>query len=498
MKTAVIYARYSSDSQTEQSIEGQLRVCEEYAQRNEIAILDTYIDRAMSGTNDNRPDFQKLIRECVNHNWQYVIVYKIDRFSRNKYEMAKYKKILKDNGVKLLSAMENIPDTPEGIILESLLEGMAEYYSAELAQKVKRGMHETRIKGLSQGGILPYGYKLDGRKIVIDEASADVVKYIFKQYAMGKFVSSIIYSLTSKGIYKRGKPFPPNTIYGILKNEKYTGVYKINNETYTNMFPKIIDEDIFEKAQRKTNMNKTGRINHKNIYLLKDKLICGYCGKSISAECGITRFGKKMNYYKCIGIKKYRNGCPKETIKQEILEEFILNTITKELSKPNVLNAITQSIINLQSNPSQNETLVMLEKNKRQVESQLNYILQAIESGIINKTTNNRMKELEKQLDDIEIQIQKEKNKAYSILTEEEIKNYYKDALRQEPLALIDILVKQIKVYNDKIEITFNCPPIKSCEPNHNSFFTLTTQMKKIIQHRPLPEYVEINVYFNL
>ena len=139
MKKAVIYARYSSDNQTEQSIEGQLRVCQDYAKRNDILILNTYIDRAMTGTNDNRPDFQQMIKDSNNRDFQNIIVYKIDRFSRNKYETAKYKKILKDNGVKLLSAMENIPDTPEGIILESLLEGMAEYYSAELAQKVKRG-----------------------------------------------------------------------------------------------------------------------------------------------------------------------------------------------------------------------------------------------------------------------------------------------------------------------------------------------------------------------
>ena len=130
MKTAVIYARYSSDNQTEQSIEGQLRYCQDYAERNGISILNTYIDRAMTGTNDNRSDFQQMIKDSESKEFEYVIVYKLDRFSRNKYETAKYKKLLKDNGVKLLSAMENIPDTPEGIILESLLEGMAEYYSA--------------------------------------------------------------------------------------------------------------------------------------------------------------------------------------------------------------------------------------------------------------------------------------------------------------------------------------------------------------------------------
>lgn len=152
MQTAAIYARYSSDSQNEQSIEGQLRVCEEYAKRNNIIILNTYIDRAMTGRNDNRPDFQRMLKDSNRKEWNYIIVYKFDRFARNRYETAIHKKELKDNGVKVLSAMENIPDTPEAIIFESMLEGYAEYYSAELAQKVKRGMFETRRKGLYQGG----------------------------------------------------------------------------------------------------------------------------------------------------------------------------------------------------------------------------------------------------------------------------------------------------------------------------------------------------------
>ena len=123
MKKAVIYARYSCDRQNEQSIDGQLRVCREYAERNNLVIIDTYIDRAMSGTNDNRTAFQRLLKDSAKRAWDVVLVYKLDRFSRNKYEMAIHKRTLRDFGVRLVSAMENIPDTPEGIILESLLEG---------------------------------------------------------------------------------------------------------------------------------------------------------------------------------------------------------------------------------------------------------------------------------------------------------------------------------------------------------------------------------------
>lgn len=216
MKTAVIYARYSCDQQTEQSIEGQLRVCEEYAQRNDILILNTYIDRAMTGTNDNRPDFQRMLKDSNRKEWNYVIVYKLDRFSRNKYESTIHKRTLKNNGVKVLSAMENIPDTPEGIILESLLEGMNQYYSAELSQKVSRGMRENRLKGLYQGGGVPYGYRVENQKLVIDEEKAQTVKFIYEQYSKGVYVKDIISELTAKGITYKGKRFANNTVMVFL------------------------------------------------------------------------------------------------------------------------------------------------------------------------------------------------------------------------------------------------------------------------------------------
>ena len=123
MKTGTIYARYSSNNQTEQSIEGQIRVCREFAQRNGIVIVGTCIDRATTDTNDNREQFQKMLKDSDKKSFDYVLVYKLDRFSRDKYEMTIHKHTLKENGVKLVSAMENIPNSPEGIILESLLEG---------------------------------------------------------------------------------------------------------------------------------------------------------------------------------------------------------------------------------------------------------------------------------------------------------------------------------------------------------------------------------------
>ena len=494
MKTAVIYARYSSDNQTEQSIEGQLRVCEEYAKSHDILILNTYIDRAMTGTNDNRPDFQQMIEDSAKKEFEYVVVYKIDRFSRNKYETAKYKKILKDNGVKLISAMENIPDTPEGIILESLLEGMAEYYSAELSQKVKRGMNETRLKGNFTGGNILYGYKVENHKVLIDEEKAEIVRYIYKQYSLGMYVKDIIDNLTKNHILIKGKPFAKNTIYTILKNEKYSGIYRFKNEIYTNMYPQIVPTEIYEKVRNKININKYGKRSTETVYLLRHKLTCGYCGMPISAECGTAKNGTKKHYYKCLGRKRH-NGCQKSMIRKDILENFILTNILEVLKDKEFVDSIVDSIYNIQQT-STSSNLNNLLTEQKQIEATLNNIMKAIELGVVNNTTNSRMKELENSLDELNKQILIEKSKTLVKLTKEEIKEFYIDALKLEPKMLIDYTIKNIKLYEDKIEITFNSPLKISPNTQGLFLFTRTKQMPRIIQNAPTPRMIDMQIKY--
>lgn len=161
---AVIYARYSSDNQREESIEGQIRECTAFAEKNGITILKHYIDRAFSAKTDNRPEFQHMIRDSGKKLFDMVIVWKLDRFARNRYDSARYKTVLKKNGVKVVSATETISNGAEGILLESVLEGMAEYFSADLAEKVTRGMTENALKCKFNGGTLPLGYQVDEDK----------------------------------------------------------------------------------------------------------------------------------------------------------------------------------------------------------------------------------------------------------------------------------------------------------------------------------------------
>lgn len=201
IKNAVIYARYSSDKQTEQSIEGQVRECTSYALSKDLDVIDTYIDRALSGTVDNRPAFQQMIKDSSTGKFNNIIVYKTDRFARNRYDSAKYKSQLKKNGVKLHYAKEHIPDGIEGILMESLLEGMAEYYSAELSQKVKRCMRENILKGKYVGGVVPLGFKISNDKTyIIDEETAPVVRAIFNMKASGNTNVEILEYLNSLGL----------------------------------------------------------------------------------------------------------------------------------------------------------------------------------------------------------------------------------------------------------------------------------------------------------
>ncbi|MCM1043354.1 MAG: recombinase family protein [Corallococcus sp.] len=483
-KTAVIYARYSSDSQTEQSIEGQLRICKEYAQRNNILILDTYIDRAMTGTNDNRPDFQKMIKDSSKKSFDYVLVYKLDRFSRNKYETAIHKKTLKDNGVKVLSAMENIPDTPEGIILESLLEGMNAYYSAELAQKVKRGMRENRIKGFYQGGGVPYGYRVENKKMVIDESKAEVVRFIYRQYSKGVFVKDIIAELASKGILYKGKPFLNTTVYEILANEKYSGAYTKGDEIVDKMYPAIIDKELFEKVRKIVDSNKFGKRSVKTVYLLRNKLKCGYCGRPISADTGTSVNGEVAHYYKCIGRKKDHNGCTKSIIRKEHLEKIVVDSIVEELSKPQIMDYVVKELLKLQENLiADNVNLKILTREKAQVSKSLENLMTAIENGIISKTTNKRLHELEQQQEQLERQILIEKSKTSIRVSEKVVREYYQQALRLEPQMLVNVLIKEIILFDDKIQIQFNNPISKSLDSSQGfSFCTKTYTLTYIIQ----------------
>lgn len=485
MKTAVIYARYSSDSQSEQSIDGQLRVCNEYAKSHDITIVNTYIDRAMTGTNDNRPDFQRMIKDSNRREWDYVLLYKLDRFSRNKYEMAIHKKTLRDNGVRVISATEYIPDSPEAIILESMLEGYAEYYSAELSQKVKRGMKESRLKGNYTGGHLLYGYKVENHKVVVDEEKAKAVRYIFEQYAMGVYVKDIISALTAKGIFNKGKPFAETTIHNMLRNEKYTGVYRYKDDVFDNIFPQILPKELYEKVRHKSELNRYGRRSIETVYLLRNRLVCGYCGCPISAETGTEKVGKVIRYYKCL-VRKHRKGCTKATLRKEFLEDFVVDNVVKLLSEKQTCDKMISALMQKQEDIiTDNADLQRLTKERKTTETQISNIMTAIENGGTSATAMKRLRELELKAAELEKAIAIQKSKTADRFTEEEMRAYYEQALTLEPQMLINALVKQITLYDDKIIIQYNSPVKAGPDESRDfSFYQKQVKMPYVIQNR--------------
>ena len=223
----VIYARYSSHNQQETSIEGQLKVCYDYCKLNEYNVVGEYIDRAFSGTTDNRPDFLRMIDDSSNKTFQAVVVYQLDRFSRSRKDSTAYKAYLKKRGIRVLSARENIGEDASGIMLEGMLETMAEYYSVELSQKVKRGMNINASKCLTTGGNRTLGFKVDeNKRFQIDPETAPIVELIFNKYAEGISIQKITELLNEQG-YKtvKGLPFGKNSIRNILCNKRYIGIY---------------------------------------------------------------------------------------------------------------------------------------------------------------------------------------------------------------------------------------------------------------------------------
>lgn len=464
MRNAVIYARYSSERQTEQSIEGQLRKCNEYAAQNNLNIVDTYIDRAMTGTNDNRPAFQQMLADCSKPvPWDIVLVYAIDRFGRNSIEIAVNKQKLKKNGKTLISATqrtsENIDGTKnlDGILLENVYIGLAEYYSAELSQKVRRGMNENREKGHFCGGGLSYGYRVVNKQIVIENNEAEVIRYIYSSYAAGAIAKTIIAELTAKGIYLKGKPFKLTTLYSILRKEQYIGIYRHDGKVYTNMYPAIVDKQLFDTVQAILAKNKIGSRSAYTDYILRNILYCGYCGKHLVGESGTSRNGEVKNYYKCMGRKK--NGvacCEKKIVRKDELEQTVIDATLQNLNDPETIEFIADKIIELREKTQGNSSVLKILKDEYgTTKKSLDNIMRAIESGIFNETTKNRMNELENSLADLRNKIAIEEYKGKTSISRDSIVQFLTHGLRQSAKLLINLLIQKIVLYDDRIEIYY-------------------------------------------
>lgn len=430
-KKAVIYARYSCDKQNEQSIEGQLRVCNEFAQRNGYLIVHNYIDRAVSGKTDHRNDFQKMLKDSANHSFEYVIVYKLDRFARNRYDSAINKALLKKNGVKVLSACEQITDSPEGIILESMIEGYAEYYSAELAQKVKRGMRESCIKG-NAAGIKPlFGYGIVNKKYVVIDSEAVIVRKIFDDYVSGKQIKEIAAWLKGSGIKTHGEnDFSIGRLSSMLHSRKYIGECYYGGEVYDNVVPQIIDNETFEQVQRRlaVNARKSARAKATEPFILSGKMVCAECGALMTGESGTSGNGGTYLYYKCSRKKTKSTNCKSHAIKKELIENRVYEEIIKALGNDDFISKVAAKTVEIHNSEIEEpRELKILKKQKAEVERKLVNITEAICNGIFNEMTQSKMVELSNLKENLEIKISEEEARVIEPMREARVISFLKN-----------------------------------------------------------------------
>lgn len=465
MKRAVIYARYSSSNQTEQSIEGQVRVCSEYAKAKGLTIVGEYIDRAISGRTDNRPDFQRLMQDSGKHMFEAVIVYRTDRFARNKYDSAIYKRHLRKCNVELHYAAEHIPEGPEGIILESLMEGLAEYYSAELSQKIRRGIRESALKGKATGGNIALGYKIGPDKsFIVDEKEAEAVRMIFDMFVRQKPNSEICRYLNDLGIKtSRGNPFTKSSIPRIIQNEKYIGVYKCGDIRIEDAVPAIVSKEVFAMAQKENARRRTSKqaALPRAEYLLSGKLFCGHCKKKMTGVSGTGRRGGKFYYYYCPTARS-KKGCDKKHVSKDWLEDLVVAETLDHILRPDALKYIANACYEIQlKDKTGDEEVEFFRRRIAENKRALDNTLKAIESGVETMTLPVRLKELEME----RLQLHDELKAAEArkvVLTPEHIefmlmqyaeKGEDEQAYKKE---IIECFVSEVYLYDDKLLIYYN------------------------------------------
>ena len=460
--TAVIYARYSSDNQREESIEGQIRECTAYAEKNGITVVKHYIDRALSAKTDNRPDFQQMIKDSEKRLFDIVLVWKLDRFARNRYDSAHYEYQLERNHVKLVSATEPISDSPAGIMVKSMLTGMAEYYSAELSEKVVRGMTENVLKGKYNGGTIPIGFKVDEEKFFqIDPLKAPFVVEAFQRYNEGATMKELMNWLNDSGVTtNRNQKFTYNSVQTLLTNKRYIGENRFKDIVMPDSIPAIVDKDLFEEVQQKIKKNSRAPARHKaeDDYLLTTKLFCGMCGAMMFGECGTGRNKVVHHYYKCATAKRFKT-CKKKTVRKEWLEDLVIAETMKLIQDDAVIDAIVAEVMELQD--QKNTTLPLLEKQMREVENGIENMLNAIQAGVLTNSTKSRLEKLEAQQKELEVRIAEEKI-ARPRLSENQVRFWLTRFRKLDPNVkshretLINTFVNAVYLYDEKVLITFN------------------------------------------
>ena len=469
VRTVCIYARYSPGSrQTDQSIEGQYRVCQEYADAHGYKIIKTYADKHKTGTNDDREEFRQMIKDSEKGLFDAVLVWKNDRFGRNMEDMVLNEMRIKRNGVSLISCTEPVADSPLGGMQKAMLMGMAEFYSATNAENVRRDLMESARKCQITSGAIPYGYIAgEDKRFHADPVAAAAVLEIFQRYDGGELLFHIMDDLNSRGIKTfRGKPLARSTMYSILRNERYTGVYIYADIRVEGGMPQIVPKDLFERVQIKLEKNKhaPARAKAAEPFILTTKCFCGLCGASMAGESGTSKTGARHYYYGCVHRKNIRDkstACKKKPIRKDVLEKLVIDTTLDVILRESTIKSIAADLVAWQQ--AQKDTMILdgLRSRRKQCEKAIDNLVAALETGAVSPTIAARIREREDELENIKLAIA-EQELVQEKFDEKQILYYLSNITKGDrsdisyAQSLVDTFINSVYVYEDKVVICYN------------------------------------------
>ena len=477
MKRACIYARFSSDNQRTESIDAQIRAIREYCVNNKITVVKIYADKAISGTStDNREEFLKMIKDSKSDLFDYVIVHKLDRFARNRYDQAIFEKKLNDNNVKIISVLEQFNDSPESVILKSVLTGMSEYFSLNLSREVKKGKNENFENCQHIGGTPPLGLDVDKetKLYIINEEEAEIVRLIFQLALEGNGYGKITDILNKRGfLSKRKKPFGKGGIRDLLRNEKYIGTYIMGKKdrkgkaTGTekrkeDVIPAIIDKNVFFTVQEMLNKKRSIRKSNAKVdYLLTGFMKCACGGKFTGVGYKKGR-NQKYNYYGCTNKKRKINDCDSTDIRKEVIEELVFNTIKHEIFREDRIDFFINELKNKIN--TQNENFEVLSKKNNQAilniknkkEKLLGLFLDSHISEEEFKMKNNKL-----ELEMIECIKESEMIRNISVVDVDKIESYVRDLAIDFDNKDVRIKKQMLQTFVDEIIISKDTITIK-------------------------------------
>ena len=446
MSTAVIYARFSCSKQREASIDDQLRVCREWCAREGYAIVAEYCDHAISGRTDERPEFQRMIERAGESD--IVLVYMMDRFSRDQYDAPIYKKRLREKGVRVLSATESMPDGPESILLEKIYEGMAAVESLHISMRTKRSMEGNALKCLYNGDRV-YGYDVDESKhYVVNDEQAPIVREIFERRLQGESINSIARSMAGKGVTTyRGKPCSYTMVQNMLKNPRYKGVYRWGDIEIEDGMPAIIDKETWTMAQS-VKSRKQRKLEEWSTFTLSGRAICLGCGHNLVGVSGRNSRNVKYDYYRC-GAR-----CGELTpISKGWLEGHIADALRDFVSNRDRALEIARVVSEYSKSNKVAQDVKRARETAQKASNALDNIQRALEQGIYTDKTNERIAELTAQRDRALAFAEHAKEFDFSV---EDLADFLQYGSTLSDADMIDALVWQIAVSDDEIIVTLN------------------------------------------